>query len=131
MVWWMMLILAALMLLSFVLYWYGGATVTTKMALKFVGNIKCATYRACTGKIRRIIRVKESGCVRFVLDSQLTRGEIAVELKDDRGETLWRLTPDSPEASADLTAGVRYRLTISLKSADGCFELRRSDETAA
>lgn len=128
MTWLIPVLVIALGLVLFLLYWNGIASVTTKRAIMFVGDAKRATFHGCTGRIRRIVRVKESGSVRFALEAQLSHGDMSVELTDPRGELLLRLTPDSPEASADLTAGERYRLVLCLTGAGGSFRLHRSDE---
>ena len=73
MTWLIPLMMLSLGLVLFLLYWNGIASVTTKRAIMFVGDAKRATFHGCTGRIRRIVRVKESGSVRFALEMFFAR----------------------------------------------------------
>ena len=122
-----LLLIPVLVAVLVALYQFGVISVSVKRASMFMGDLPGATFRRCTGWLRRIIRVKADTRMCFTLEASLEKGEIRVELTDSRSVPILTLTTDAPEACADLTAGETYRITVRLNGADGRYRLHRHE----
>jgi hypothetical protein len=96
-----------------------------KRAAMFVGSRlgKSASFTSCSGTVKRKIRFRESRSYRFRFLTELSKGEVILELTEPGGKELLRL--DSSNASGEVTAeaGKRYGLTIRFQAASGKYEL--------
>jgi hypothetical protein len=112
------------------LYFVGLIPFASKRALMFVGSMngKGASFEACSGYVKRIVRFKNDGrCVMRLL-TVLTKGEVCAELLDRAGNRLAYLDGQHGEASFSVKGGERYRLTVRFRSASGKYELEWNEE---
>ncbi|MBQ6934371.1 MAG: hypothetical protein IJN37_08320 [Clostridia bacterium] len=122
----LLLIFALLGVVMYLLYINGYMMLNSKKALTFIGSQrgKKASFTACNGWIRRVLRVKESRKYVFDLDLQLSKGEMQVVLLDEgKNEIAW-LDESRRTASLELTAGKRYYLVFRFAKATGKYELK-------
>ena len=108
------------------LYQNGLMVVNSKRAVSFVGSDRGrrASFTACTGTIRRIVRFPQSKNLRMVFSPVLTKGSVAVELLDDRKQPLLRLDETCPTGSISVKKGQRYYLVFHFQSATGEYSLQ-------
>lgn len=108
------------------LYDRGLMVLNAKRAVSFVGNDRGrrASFTACTGTIRRILRFSESKIVRVVFSPVLSRGSVALELLDSQKQPLLRLDEACPTGSVSVEKGKRYHLIFRFQSATGEYTLQ-------
>lgn len=123
-----LILLTVLMLGVFaVLYSQGYMVFKSIRARTFIGSAKGngATFTSCSGKIKRMIRFKADGTYRFILDAQLSKGDLSVELLDSQGQKLMELNGADHSASVTVTKGARYCLVLRFRCATGSYTLVR------
>ena len=108
------------------LYDRGLMVFNSKRAVSFVGSDRGrrASFTACTGTIRRILRFSESKTLRVVFSPVLTKGSVAVELLDSQKQLLLRLDESCPTGSVTVEKGKRYHLIFRFQSATGEYTLQ-------
>lgn len=79
---------------------------------------------ACTGWVRHMGRFYESRAYAFVLDTNLSKGNVEVSLLDKRKQPLLRLTGQSPAQVISLDGKSRYYIRWEFQHASGQCELR-------
>ena len=82
------------------------------------------TLGSCSGWVKHMGRFSESRTYKFILDTQLSTGEVEVILLDAKKELLMKLNRQSPSGKIDLDAKNRYYLRWAFKGATGKCELR-------
>lgn len=82
-----------------------------------------ATFGSCSGWVKHIGRFYESRTYEFVLNAQLSKGNVEVILLDAKKRQLMRLNRQTPTGIIDLDAKNRYYLRWEFKSATGKCEL--------
>lgn len=80
-----------------------------------------ASVTRCTGRIFRVLRVKESRSYSFRLSGHMQQGVMRVELRGDA--TLLVLSREAPTATVSLEKGRSYRLTLFFENASGDYQL--------
>ena len=121
-------IIIAMGILFYILYINGYLIINAKKAVMFVGTIRgnrgCkANFTSCAGTIKRIIRFKESKTYHFDLISQLSKGELLVEILDSAKQPILRLDGNNQSADINVNAKQRYYMVFSFHSATGKYEL--------
>ena len=108
------------------LYQNGLMVVNSKRAVSFVGRDRGrrASFTACTGTIRRILRFSESKTLRVVFSPVLSHGSVALELLDSQKQLLLRLDEVCPTGSIFVEKGQRYHLIFHFQSATGEYSLQ-------
>lgn len=81
------------------------------------------SMNSCRGWIRHAGRFRESRTYEFILDCQLSKGEVEVSLLDKDKRELLRLNPESPSGGIDLDGKGRYYLHWKFDHATGKCEL--------
>lgn len=127
---------AVLALVMYILYHNGLLVMQAKRAVMFAGGRGCkkATFISCSGYIRRVVKFRESKRYRFELNTELSKGEVQMELCEaGKGEIL-RLDGQMQSGEVFVGKGNRYYLTVRFQSASGKYELdwyraREEDET--
>lgn len=106
------------------LYANGYMVISSKRAVSFVGSDRGrrASFTACTGSIKRVIRFSESRTLHADFSLTLTKGFVSAELLDDRKQPLLRLD-SSPTGSVFVEKGRRYWLIFHFQSATGDYTL--------
>ena len=94
----------------------------------FVGTIRgkssCkANFASCAGTLKRIIRFKESKTYHFELISQLSKGELFVEILDSAKQPVLRLDGNNQSADIDVNIKQKYYMVFRFHSATGKYEL--------
>ena len=118
-------LLPAFMLVVFlVLYFNGFLVLNSKRALTFVGvrQGREASFTACTGQIRRIVRFPESKCFQMTFTPQLTKGDVYVELLDHKQQILL-LDSSTQTGHVSAEKGRAYTLVIHFRAASGKYTL--------
>ena len=109
-------------------YFLGTATTKSIRAILFMfypgKNGDRATLNTCTGWVRHMGRFYESRTYAFVLDAQLSEGDVNVLLLDKKKQPLLKLSKQFPSQAIDLDGKSRYYLRWEFKSASGKCELR-------
>ena len=120
-----LLILPLLAVIFYLLYINGYLVTSAKRAVLFVGSLRGnkATFSSCTGYMRRIVRFRSSRTYRFLLDAELTKGEIVIELLDAARQQVVRLNSRSSSAAVSVEKGKRYYLVFHFQSASGKYTL--------
>ena len=125
-------ILAAILLIALVgllvfLYNHGFMVLKATRALTFVGSPRgnSASFHSCSGYIKRIIRFDADGIYTFVLDAQLSKGEMWVELLDESKQKIMQLDALNRGASVSVEKKKKYCLVLNFKSATGRYTLNR------
>ena len=111
---------------AWLLYQNGLMVVNSKRAVSFVGSDRGrrASFTACTGTVRRILRFPETRTLRVVFSPVLTRGSVTLELLDSRKQPILRLDETNPIGSISVEKGQRYHLIFHFQSATGEYTLQ-------
>ncbi len=127
-IWWY--IIGAVLVCAgvYLLYCQGIAVSKSIAAILFVfrsgKNADRAVLDSCTGWVRHAGRFSEKRRYEFVLETQLSKGDVEVCLLDRKRQQLLRLNRQSPEGCIELDGKSRYYLYWKFQSATGRCELR-------
>ena len=121
----LILILPLMGILMYLLYINGYLIANSKRAVMFIGSRrgKKARFSSCTGYIKRVIRFEENRKYHFVLLTELSTGEVSMELLDRTGKSVLSLDSNVREGSITAETKKRYELIIRFRSASGSYEL--------
>ena len=119
-------ILFVVIAMLYVLYWNGYLTVSVKKSVLFIGSMgaKRAKFASCTGFIKKIVRFQADTTYIFTLETQLTKGELTVELLDSQKQELMCLNSQNSRAAVAVQQGKRYDLVFHFQSATGRYAIR-------
>lgn len=122
------IIITVVGILFYILYISGYLVINAKKAVMFEGTIRgkssCkASFTSCDGTLKRIIRFKESKIYHFELISQLSKGELLVEILDSAKQPILRLDGDNQSADINVNAKQRYYMVFIFRAATGKYEL--------
>ena len=108
------------------MYQNGLMVLSSKRALSFVGSDRGrrASFTACTGTVRRILRFSESKTLRVVFSPVLTKGSVTMELLNSQKQPLLLLDETHPTGSISVEKGQRYHLVFHFQSATGEYSLQ-------
>ena len=108
------------------LYQNGLMVLNSKRALSFVGSDRGrrASFTACTGTVRCILRFSESKTLRVVFSPVLTKGSVTMELLNSQKQPLLLLYETHPTGSIAVEKGQRYQLVFHFQSATGEYSLQ-------
>ena len=122
----LLVVLAVAMLTVFIFLYNQGYLISKSIrAVTFVGSAKGnrAKFSSCSGYIKRVIKFKEDGRYTFVLDAELSKGDMSVELMDSSKQKIMQLNPINRRASVPVEKQKKYYLVIHFKSATGRYAL--------
>ena len=119
---WVVLYLLGAFVLLYVLYEYGAISVKSSRVLIFIGTIYSARYKRSNGTIRRVFRPSESREYLFSFSSELSRGSVAVEILDNKKQSLLHLEGHET-GKLVLEKGKKYILVLRMQNADGAHHL--------
>ena len=124
----LLIILAVVMLGIFMfLYSQGYMVFKSISAVTFVGSTKgnSASFSSCSGYMKRVIKFKEDGTYTFVLDAELSKGDMSIELIDSTKLKIMQLNCSNRSASITVEKMKKYYLIINFRSATGRYALIR------
>ena len=83
-------ILPLIGVLIYLLYVGGYLVINSKSAVMYIGSRrgKRAQFSGCNGYIKRVVKFKENREYHFVLSTELSKGEVSVELWDRSGMSV-------------------------------------------
>lgn len=119
------IILLCLMgILSYLLYINGYMVISSKHAFMFLGSKrgKKAMFSSCTGYIKRVIKFKESKVYHVNFGLELEKGEVALELLDEKKQIILSLNGNDT-SEIEVENGKRYCMILRFKSATGSYEV--------
>lgn len=109
-------------------YFWGIATMKSIRAILFMfwpgKNKDRVTLDTCTGWVKHMGRFYESRTYTFVLDAQLSKGDVDLLLLDKKKQPLLKLNQQVSSQTIDLDEKNRYYLRWEFKNASGKCELR-------
>ncbi|MBQ2934923.1 MAG: hypothetical protein IJD96_01665 [Lachnospiraceae bacterium] len=125
-IWLIILIVAMLTVFAF-LYSQGYMVSKSISAVSFVGSTKgnSASFSSCSGYLKRVIKFKENGIYTFVLDVELSKGDISIELLDSTKQKIMQLNCTNRIESITVDKKEKYYLIINFRSATGSYALIR------
>jgi len=114
------ILLAAMGGLLYWLYDNGHMILQSKRAAVFIGGrgARRASFTACSGHIRRVVRFAQDGEVNFSFDCELTKGTVSVELFDEERRSVLRLD-SSQTVKVPVSRERRYSLVVTFRAATG------------
>ena len=118
------LLFAGIVSLVYFLYFNGFGEFGNKSALMYIGSVSGARFTSCTGTIKRVLKFKESKVFTFILDLNLSKGKLVVELLDKDKCPVLTLSDSNPVGRIEVTAKQRYYLVFKYQSATGNYSLR-------
>ena len=124
----MLIILAVAMLGVFVFLYNQGYMVSKSIsAVAFIGSAKenSARFTSCNGYMKRVVKFKADGTYTFVLDAELSKGDISVELLDSTKQRIMQLNCSNQSDSITVEKKKKYYLVINFRSATGRYALIR------
>lgn len=123
-----LIILTVVMLGVFIFLYSQGYMVSKSIsAVVFIGSTKgnSAKFSSCSGYMKRVIKFKEDGTYTFVLDAELSKGDMSVELIDSTKQKIMQLNCFNRSASITVEKKKKYYLVINFRSATGRYALIR------
>ena len=117
------LLLAALIAVFLILYDQGCMVINSKTAASYIGSPRGtgAQFISCNGSIKRIVRFKAAGTYTFVLNAELSKGDMSLELQNSAREPIMHLDPAHPTATIAVERKKKYYLITKFKNATGSF----------
>lgn len=105
----------------------GYMVVKSTSAVAFIGSARgnSARFTSCSGYMKRIIRFKTEGTYTFILDAELSKGDMSVELLDSTKQKIMLLNCADRSASITVEKRKKYYLIINFRSATGRYALIR------
>lgn len=122
----LLIILAVVMLGVFIFLYRQGYMVSKSVsAVAFIGTTKgnSARFTSCSGYMKRIIKFKADGTYNFILDVELCKGDMSVELYDSTKQKIMQLNCSNRSASVTVEKKKKYYLVINFRSATGRYVL--------
>ena len=121
------LLLAALTAVFLILYDQGYMVINSKTAASYIGSPRGtgARFTSCSGSIKRIVRFKADGTYTFLLNAELSKGDMSVELQNSAREPVMHLDPAHPTATVAVEQKKKYYLITRFQTATGSFSLIR------
>ena len=121
------ILLAALAALFLLLYDRGYMVINAKSAATFIGSPKGtgASFTSCNGCTKRIVRFRADGTYTFILNADLSKGSISVELQNASRQRVLLLDPTNNRATIPVEAKKKYFLITRFQSASGRYSLIR------
>ncbi len=118
------LIMAALVAVFYLLYINGYMIINAKKATLFFGKDrgKYARFASCSGYMKRVIRFKESREYEFSFETELEKGEVSIELWDNKQEKMLSMTNQGSQ-TVILESKKRYYLILRFVSATGSYHV--------
>ena len=118
-------IAAVLAIVFYVLYINGLLILNSKRAVMYVGSKggKKATFTSCSGYTKRVVKFRESKRCRFELKTDLSKGDVTVELHEAGGGEILRLDSQTQSCEVSVEKGRRYYLIVGFQTASGKYEL--------
>lgn len=123
-----LILLTVVMLGIFVFLYSQGYMVSRAIhAATFIGARKgnIARFTACSGYMKRVIKFQADGTYSFVLDAELSKGDMSVELLDSAKQKILQLNCSNRRDSVAVEKKKRYYLVITFRSATGRYALIR------
>lgn len=110
----------------YLLYRNGYLITNMKKAVMFVGTRRGnqATFSSCSGYMKRMVRFKENKPYHFSLSSELTKGEMSVELLDSKKQQIMCLNENQRSADIVIDKKKQYYLVFRFRAATGNYDLR-------
>ena len=118
------LILAAMAAVFYILYINGYMIMNAKKATLFFGKErgKYARFTSCSGYMKRVIRFKENREYEFSFETELEKGEVSIELWDNKQEKMLSMTNQGSQ-TVILESKKRYYLILRFVSATGSYHV--------
>lgn len=122
------IVLAVVGSIIFILYSNGYIMLQNKKALMFVGknnfsDKRCsARFSACTGRFKRVIRLKENRTYTFSLNCAIDNGEAKFTIKNSDKKDILVLDAENNTGTVD-AVNEKFFLEIELYKAYGRYEL--------
>ena len=109
------------------LYNQGYMIVKSYSAVTFIGSTggTGARFTSCNGYLKRIIRFKEEGNHTFILDAELSKGDISVDLLNSAKQRIMKLDCANNCASVTVEKNKKYYLVVNFNSATGRYSIIR------
>ena len=124
----LLITLVVVMLGVFIFLYSQGYMISKSIsAVLFIGSAKgnSAKFTSCSGYIKRVIKFRDNGTYTFLLDAELSKGNISVELLDFAKQPIMQLNPSNRSASITAQKKKKYYLVINFSSATGRYALIR------
>ena len=118
------ILLCLIGILSYLLYINGYIVISSKYAFMFLGSKrgKKAMFSSCTGYIKRVIKFKESKVYHVNFGLELEKGEVALELLDEKKQIILSLNGNDT-SEIEVESRKRYYMILRFKSATGNYEV--------
>jgi len=118
------ILLCLIGILSYLLYINGYMVISSKHAFMFLGSKrgKKAMFSSCTGYIKRVIKFKESKVYHVNFGLELEKGEVALELLDEKKQIILSLNSNDT-SEIEVESRKRYYMILRFKSATGNYEV--------
>ena len=119
-----LIVFAIIIAVIYFLYLNGYATLGNKKSVMFIGKYNysqkeySASFKACTGQVKRVIKLKEATTVTFKLESTLESGEIKATVTNSAGHNILILNAENPQMTVAANPE-KYFLTIEFYKAYG------------
>lgn len=124
----LLIILAVVMLGIFIFLYHQGYMILKSIsAVTFIGSMKgnSARFSSCSGYMKRVIKFKADGTYTFVLDAELSKGDLSIELIDSAKQKIMQLNCTDRSASVTVEKKKKYYLVINFSAATGRYALIR------
>lgn len=117
--------------LFYILYLNGYGVINAKSALYYFGtprfgeNRNCikGDFKCCNGFIKRVIHLSKSKTYQFIFSSNITKGDVSVEIYGKGKELIAVLNRQHPCECVVTDERTIYRIVTKFKKADGEYQL--------
>lgn len=120
------IIIAVVMLGVFIFLYNQGYMVSKAIsAVVFISSAKgsSAKFTSCSGYLKRVVKFKADSTYTFILDAELSKGDLSVELLDSTKQKIMQLNCSNRSDSITVEKTKKYYLVINFKSATGRYTL--------
>lgn len=117
--------------LFYILYLNGYGAVNAKSALYYFGTPRFGEnrnrikgdFKCCNGFIKRVVRLSKSKTYQFSFSSNITKGDVSVEIYGKGKELIAVLNNQHPCACVVTGERTVYRVVTKFQKADGEYQL--------
>lgn len=124
------LFLLLIFVCPYFLYRNGLLQIKCTRAIGYIGsvgnsykNYHKATVIGCSGSIRRVLKFKENREYGFILNSDISKGVLNVNILDSNKNIILRLDDKTKQVSITIHQKEKYYLIIKYTKVDGKYEL--------
>lgn len=118
----LVVVIISLMYFMYINGWMVTQSKTAVFFRAFNGGMQ-ARFKSCSGNIKRVFKFDHMGENEFELETELTNGNVIVEILNKQNEALVRLDNNNTKGKMEVLPKTRYFLKVTYENASGYYSI--------